>query len=95
MAPSEVARITDPNELDKVLADRMGLEIPRYNNGTPLGTYVISLYPARYIHQDTGERLPLSEFTLSMERVLRLEWAIKTLGLKASPIAWLLMSVAN
>lgn len=91
--PIEVSKLED-DDLHAALSEHLNLEIPFYNNGSPLGQYILSLAGSvKYVHQGNGRFLSGKELQIRMEDLLRLEWAVKELGLKATQPSWMLMSV--
>jgi hypothetical protein len=82
------------DDLTLRLKDELGLEIPWVNNPTELGSWFI-LLTARSVTVEEGAGTDLDPglFTVGMEEILRLEWAVKTLELNASGAKWMLQSV--
>jgi hypothetical protein len=89
----ETVNALEYDDLTVRLRDELGLEIPWVNNPTPLGHRFI-LLTSRSVSVDEGggKTIDHSHFSLGMEEVLRLEWAVKTLELKASAPTWMLQS---
>lgn len=94
MDPTEVSKLEEYDEISETFASALNLEFPRYNNACPLGRHVLSIRSSsKTLEEGTGHRLGYGDFEVRLEDLLRLESAIKTLGLTASSPSWLLMSV--
>lgn len=90
----ETVNALEYNDLTARLRDELGLEIPWVNNPTQLGRRFITLTSKSVsVDEGSGKTVDPGHFLLGMEEVLRLEWAVKTLELKASAPSWMLQSV--
>lgn len=90
----ETVNALEYDDLTMRLRDELGLEIPWVNNPTELGHRFI-LLTSRSVSVDEGggKKIAHSHFNFGLEEILRLEWAVKTLELKASAPTWMLQSV--
>ena len=90
----ETVNALEYDDLTMRLRDELGLEIPWVNNPTELGRWFINLTSRSLtVEEGSGTNIDPGFFTVGMEEVLRLEWAVKTLELSASEPRWMLQSV--
>jgi len=90
----ETVNALEYDDLTMRLRDELGLEIPWVNNPTKLGRWFIALTSRMLtVEEGSGENIEPDFFVVGMEEILRLERAVKTLGLNASAPKWMLQSV--